>query len=93
MTQDEYNYMRKLELKLVDQAATITALELSNKQLREALEDAINLRVKTYRWSDMEGDTDSWSDEKIVNKDEYARKWYQALSTEPTDSLERKVSE
>jgi hypothetical protein len=73
---------------LNDAQDKITALELSNKQLREALEDAINLRVITYRWSDMEGDTDSWSDEKIVNKDEYARKWYQALSTQPTDSLD-----
>jgi hypothetical protein len=51
-------------------------------KLRTALREAIDLRVKLYRHSDLEGDTDSWPDERIIAADHYAARWAALLAEE-----------
>lgn len=64
-------------------AAKLVDAQSCERSMVEALKEAIDLRVKLYRHSDMEGDTDSWSDDKIIASDSYARKWKAALPMPP----------
>lgn len=56
------------------------AAERRVEKLREALKEAIDLRIKLYRNGDILGEDDHISDEQITKKETYARKWSAALA-------------
>lgn len=49
------------------------------ERLRAALREAIDLRVKMFRASDPEGDTDGLTDDQIALRDPFASKWIEAV--------------
>ena len=53
---------------------------MSEQTLREALREAIALRVSLFRHSDVEGDTDGMTDEQVALLDPHAKQWITALS-------------
>lgn len=48
-------------------------------KLQTALKEAISLRVALYRHGDAEGEDSHLSDEKVAEKESYARKWSAVL--------------
>ncbi len=77
--EDEKIKVDMLEAESRSCCARIASLEATVAKLREALTEAIDLRVKLFRHGDIEGDTGNWSDEKVAKSDSYARKWLAAL--------------
>jgi len=51
------------------------AAERENERLIADLKEAVGLRVKLYRHSDFDGDTDRLTDRQVAERDEFAMRW------------------
>lgn len=56
-------------------AARLAKAERENERLIADLKEAVGLRVKLYRHSDFDGDTDRLTDRQVAERDEFAMRW------------------